>query len=220
MIQIWRRHAREHGDASLRALPPIVPLVLYTGSRRWTVPEGLGQMIAGDPDLSFLPGASYILRNIGEIPTDRLSRDAALKAVLITMKREALDRLTEVVTGLPERSDLRRQVIEYILRVYDNVDIEGISEALRRENASDLEAYVGTIADTLLEQGEARGLVKGLAEGKAETLTRLLERRFGYLPRQDRARIAAAEISQIEAWLDAVLDAPDLNTIFAVDNRH
>ena len=227
MIRVWRRHAKEHGDASLRALPPIVPLVLYAGSRRWTVPEGLGQMIAGDPELSFLPGASYILRNIGEIPTDRLSRDAALKAVLITMKREALECLTEVVTGLPEGSALRRQVIEYILRVYDDVDIEGISEALRRENATDLEAYVGTIADTLLAEGKARGLAeglavgeeKGLAEGKAETLTRQLERRFGPLPRQERARIAAAELGQIEAWLDAVLDAPDLKSVFAAGNQ-
>ena len=65
MIRIWRGHVKEHGAASRRRLPPIiVPLVLYAGTRDWTVPEGIGDMIAGDPELAFLPGASYILRNL------------------------------------------------------------------------------------------------------------------------------------------------------------
>lgn len=152
------------------------------------------------------------------------------------MKREALDHLTEVVKGLPEGSDLRRQVIEYIVRVYDDVDVEGMSKALRRENATDLDAYVGTIADTLLAEGKACGLAEGLAvgeakglaegkaeglaEGKAETLARLLERRFGPLPRKEQERIATAEIGQIVTWFDAAIDAPDLVSVFEPNARH
>lgn len=51
MIRVWRRHTKEHGEASLRKLPPIIPLVLYAGKRKWTVPEGLCEMIAGEPEL-------------------------------------------------------------------------------------------------------------------------------------------------------------------------
>lgn len=91
---------------------------------------------------------------------------------------------------------------------------------------------MGTIVETLKQEalltGEARGLAKGKAEGIAEglvvgladTLTRLLKRRFGPLPRKLRDRIAAAELNEIEAWLDAILDAPDLEAVFATDTPH
>ena len=217
MLRIWRRHVREAGSGALRALPPIVPVVLYAGSRRWTVAEGLGQMVAGPPDLAFLPGASYILRNVGEIPAEALSGDAALRAVLVTMRREAMEHLAELSEALPGTGDLLRQVIGYILRVYDGVDLEGLTEALRRDGATEMEAAVGTIAETLLERGEMRGLVRGKAEGKAEALGRLLERRFGPLPKVLPDRIAAADLGRIEAWFDAAVDAPDLASVFGPD---
>ncbi len=50
----------------------------------------------------------------------------------------------------------------------------------------------------------------GIAEGKEEDLTRLLARRFGPLPAWAAARIAAAPIAQLDAWLDGILDAPSL----------
>ena len=81
---------------------------------------------------------------------------------------------------------------------------------------------MGTIAETLLEQGQARGLVKGRvegrvegrAEGKVETLTRLLECRFGPVPGDIRNRIAHAGLAEIDTWFDAAIDAPDLAAVF------
>ncbi|WP_286209124.1 DUF4351 domain-containing protein [Azospirillum sp. A1-3] len=54
------------------------------------------------------------------------------------------------------------------------------------------------------------------AEGKAETLLRLLERRFPPVPETRRAQVQAATVEQLDAWLDAVLDAPDLDAVFEV----
>ncbi len=235
MVRIWKRYAGT-GTARLRALPPIIPVVVYHGAPPWTVPDSLRDMIAtDDPDLAFLPGAGYILRNLRAMEIDALSRNAALKAGFITLRRQALAFLAEIAGSLPEGTDLRRQVLEYVLRVY-NVDLDALRATLRTGGHNELEALMGTIAETLLEQGkaeglkagEARGLARGEAkgkaegkvEGKAETLGRLLERRFGPLPRDIETRIAAAEPDRIEAWLDAVLDAPDLATVFAQDRPH
>ncbi len=227
MIRIWKRHAGTRA-ARLRALPPIIPVVVYHGAATWTVADSLRDMIATeDPDLAFLPGAGYILRNLRAMEIDALSRNAALKAGFITLRREALAFLTEIARSLPAGSDLRRQVLEYVLRVY-NVDMDDLRALLRTGGHNELEALVGTIAETLLEQGEARGLAKGearglakgKAEGKAETLRRQLERRFGPLPRDIEARVADAGPERIEDWLDAVLDAPDLATVFAQDRPH
>ena len=224
MVQIWRRHVKENGTASRRMLPPIVPLVLYAGEQRWSVPDGLGDMIAGPPELAFLPGASYILRNIGEIPVESLSRNAILRSVLITMKREAMDYLADVVEGLPKGSDLRKQVVRYIEKVYLDVGLEDIMAELRRLGAYDMEAYMGTIAQTMRAEGKAEGLAEGLAtglaEGKAATLLRLLQRRFGPVPRAMRDRIAAADVAQVEVWFDAAIDAPSLSAVFDPNAPH
>lgn len=64
------------------------------------------------------------------------------------------------------------------------------------------------------EEGREEGLKEGRAEGllqaKADTLTRLLVRRFGSLPGWAAARIAAADLAQLDAWIDGLLDARDL----------
>ena len=97
-----------------------------------------------------------------------LSRNAGLRAGFITMRQEALAHLAEIAESLPEGSDLRRQVLEYVLRVY-NVELGELRTRLRDAGHTELEALVGTIADTLIkqgiEQGEARGLLKGEAHG-------------------------------------------------------
>jgi hypothetical protein len=57
---------------------------------------------------------------------------------------------------------------------------------------------------------------KGEAKGKAETLLRLLSHRFQAVPETRRAQVLAAPPEQLDAWLDAVLDAGSLDEIFAV----
>ncbi len=111
MVRIWKRYAGT-GTARLRALPPIIPVVVYHGAEPWTVPDSLRDMIAtDDPDLAFLPGAGYILRNLRAMEIDALSRNAALRAGFITLRQEALAFLAEIAGSLPEGTDLRRQVL-------------------------------------------------------------------------------------------------------------
>ena len=59
----------------------------------------------------------------------------------------------------------------------------------------------------------AKGEAKGRAEGKAEDLKRLLARRFGHLPKWAAARIDAADIDQMDAWLDGIFDAKTLEAL-------
>ena len=62
--------------------------------------------------------------------------------------------------------------------------------------------------------GLQKGRQEGRQEGKALLLQRLLTRRFGSLPPTIQARIAAASIEEIDAWVDAFIDAPSLEAIF------
>jgi hypothetical protein len=54
---------------------------------------------------------------------------------------------------------------------------------------------------------------KGEAKGKGEDLQRLLTRRFGPLPAWAQARIAQADMAQLDIWLDGILDTPSLEAL-------
>ena len=218
MARIWKRYA---GDShrKLRNLPPIIPMVAYTGKKAWNVPAGLAEMIASpDPELAFLPGERYIVRSLRAMPVDALSRNPALRAGFIALRQEALDYLSAITQTLPEGSVLWRQILEYVVRTYDDVDIDDLKAALLREGHTELEVVMGTIAETLLEQGSERGFAKGKAEGlaagKAELLTQLLTRRFGPLPEPVTNRITWGSLADLESWFDAAIDAPDIDSVF------
>ena len=173
MVRIWQRHAQGAAER-LRALPPIVPMVLYHGEERWSVPDGIGEMIApSDPALVFLPGARFILRNLRGLPTEALSRDPVLRSGFIVLTGRAVAHMDTIVEGLgPETPVLQRQIAEYILAVYPDADLERLMEALQAVRTGPLEAMVGTIAERLRQEGRIEGLQAGEALGlqKGEAL--------------------------------------------------
>ena len=59
------------------------------------------------------------------------------------------------------------QVLEYIVRTYPDLEFARLQAELRRAQYLELEAKVGTIAETLIAEGEARGKRQGIVEGEA-----------------------------------------------------
>jgi flagellar biosynthesis/type III secretory pathway protein FliH len=68
--------------------------------------------------------------------------------------------------------------------------------------------------------GKAKGKAEGRAEGKAETLLRLLNRRFHGIPEDYRTQVLAADAGQLDAWIDAVLDAETIENVFGAPTAH
>lgn len=70
-----------------------------------------------------------------------------------------------------------------------------------------------------MQQGMQKGLETGLAKGRAEggsaLLGRMLNRRFGPLPKSIIDRLAHATPDQLEIWADRVLEADKLDDVFA-----
>ncbi len=83
------------------------------------------------------------------------------------------------------------------------------------EEAKAMPLQIDIERDPYLAQLVLKGRAEGRAEGEAEALLRLAERRFGPLPAALRARVLAAGPAAVECWLDRLIDAPDLETLFA-----
>ena len=66
-----------------------------------------------------------------------------------------------------------------------------------------------------IRQGKIEGKIEGQREGQAALLERLLTRRFGPLREEDRARLEAATLEQLEQWSDRMLDATTIEAVFS-----
>ncbi len=66
-----------------------------------------------------------------------------------------------------------------------------------------------------LQAGKQEGRQEGRQEAESLVLQRLLVKRFGVLPKDKKAAIAVASSEQLEIWLDRVLDAESLESVFS-----
>jgi len=236
MINIWKRYADDHPDR-LNRLPAILPLVFYHGTRTWRVPRSLFDMVADDEDLRpFTRSMAYILRDLGRMAQPQFASSPEIRAVFqalhISRQGEVgVDLLIDLLTRLVDGSDLESAVLNYIVRVM-NTQPATLETALRRAKPERWETLMGTIAETWIEQGEARGKAAGIAEGeargkaagiaegeargKAETFLRLAHLKFGDLPERRVEAVHAASSAQLDRWLEPLLTAENLEDVFDV----
>jgi len=104
-------------------------------------------------------------------------------------------------------------VLQYVIACY-KIEPELLERAMRLARPQDGEALMGTIAEKWLQEGRQEGIQEGMQKGEANTLARLLERRFGAVPDAVRERVATASLEQLDTWLDTVIDAESLDEVF------
>ena len=75
-------------------------------------------------------------------------------------------------------------------------------------------SVIGRARAEAIAEGEVRRRAEGEAMGRASLLTRLLEPRFGRLPARVRERVRSASVQDLDAWGDAVPNAPTLEAVF------
>ena len=145
---------------------------------------------------------------------DWLADQPELGKMIARWLRATLRRKTGSTMVLPEIDDLqelRVMLADRLERWGQEKVALGLQEGLQKGLQEGLQKG--------LQKGRREGRQEGRREGRQEEgallLQRLLTRRFGSLPPTIQARIAAASIEEIDAWVDAFIDAPSLEAIFA-----
>lgn len=163
----------------------------------------------------FTPNSECILCDLGSYESDELSQDvvswALLSALAISRSEPAsLDRLHKVLAALPKDHPLLAPLLRYIVLTMD-VDMDVLERIGRDARPQDWEIAMGTIAEKWQRTY--------LAEGRVETILRLLTRRFGILPSSARRYVSEASMQDLDAWTDALLDAKSVDEVFAATAR-
>jgi predicted transposase YdaD len=202
-------------------LPPVLPLLVHQGPGGWKLSCEFADLFGSVPEplRPYLPSFRHALVDLGQIEDQALSGQARLRAFLKALKynrRPDLPQRIDIL--LAEAPVLAETDLVLILEYLDDgpVDVSDtlMREALRRLVPEQTERIMGRWTQTYFDQGKAEGLTQGCTEGGAKVLVRLIEKRFGVVSPQLRQRIFSADVATLEAWVERVFDAPDLQSVF------
>jgi hypothetical protein len=219
---LWQHLVNEKRLPPDGRLPPILPVVLYNGDRRWAAPLALRELVglSGDSPLwQWQPAMRYQIVDEGAFPEDDLARRDALLALLFRLESSPdpaqvvvlTDALLAWFQGHPGFERVRSVFVEMLgALLAPGVRVPDELLEMRNMLATRWEVWERN-RDQELREGEQRGQQRG----EANLLRRLLERRFGALPDWTLDRIAAADSATLEKWGLRVLDAGSLDDVLA-----
>jgi len=215
-------------------LPPILPVVLYSGERPWRASRELSALIdsrVSDLDdyqlqLRYLLIDEAALLRAGGLPEQNLA------ALLFRLEHSnAIEQIPELLHTLIQTmkgsgfEELNRSFTAYIQYLV-------LARAQPHEpvplatNLQELAMLISEKPGLWARQWEHEGRLKGrkegrkegreegLHEGAATLLNTLLQRKFGPLPDWASARIAQADTDALQQWVLNVLDAAQIEDVF------
>lgn len=236
VVRIWERALRE-SETPLRALPAVVPIVLFHGPRPWTGPRRLSDLLDLPEALRtsvgpYVPAFDLLIDDLGAVePSAVQAREAGLLGRLaLVFLKAATDEsdmlgvwsrvkpLVDQLVSLPSGRDGLMLLASYTMNVREmepRVLVEHVRRVLGPKVGDEVMA---TTAEQLRAQGRVEGRAEGRAEGRIEgtraLLLRLVQKRFGALPPAVQTRVATASVADLEAWTDRVVDARTIDEVF------
>ena len=226
MMQIWEAQRKEWESDQVPVsewrLQPILPILFYTGDRRWTAPLSLTAIMDVPEILSrFVPSFDTLFLGVKSTEPEVLTEAGhPLGWLLSVLQKEDVEDTSEISEALsaavshlgavdeafsPQVAEAFRYFVQLIYH-RRSVDERDALIGIIRDHIEDkevLETMAQTTAELLMEQGEARGLVKGKVEGKQDAVLKILRIRFPDV--SDTLLHKIAEIRSVPK-LDALLE--------------
>lgn len=155
-------------------LPPIVPVVLYNGKKRWTAPVQLSELIADLPhNIShYKPNLRYLLLDEGRFSQDELNPLKNLAAAVFRLENAQTH--TDIMAVVDDLLRWLKQPQQQALNRYFTLWIKRVLRSARNleqpiENLNDLTEVRTMLAETVkgwASQWKAEGLAEGRQEGR------------------------------------------------------
>jgi hypothetical protein len=233
VVQIYKRQMqaweKEHGSSEDFEFQPVLPIVLYSGTRTWERLESLRELIAQVEELSeVLPEFLPLFLNISKTPGEELEeRGGAFGLLLRLVQQRKLRRsvfeetLSRVVRSLEKQmaDDDRKRWLDLLSYVHaliyherDEPEREELS--LRVADSLDNDAHRKEVYDmgrTIAEALQEEGIRKGELSFARRTLLSQLQLKFKKVPADIVQRIEITDsVEQLTDWLNALIKAKKL----------
>jgi hypothetical protein len=233
MVQIWRGEADDweakHLPPEEQWLHPIVPLVYYTGERRWSAPTDLVSLMKLPKALAriFVPNFVPLFLSLRDTPPEELTAQAtAIGYALRVWQAEqrpleefevALREAFSGLEGLTEQQEALWTRVAWFIMLFvyhrrDEVQLRDmVLEQVRQSHFSEKERMVA-MGMSIAQQLEARAT--------RAALEAVLVARFGPVPDEIRQVIDAANPEALSAWIPRAAVATTLAEVGISADTH
>ncbi len=215
-------------------LPPVLPVVLYSGERKWTAATDIVQLVQDVPGgLSrYRPRLQYLLLSERAYKDDEeLQNLNNLVAALFRLEnskdpQQLLDVVIHLLQWLagPEQDSLRRAFTVWFSRV---LFPSRITET-NKPSIEELDEVKTMLAERVkewnresmqrgmqkgMQKGMQRGMQRGMQKGALNLLARQLEIKFGPIAPEVMIRLEQADEQQLLEWSEQILTASNISDI-------
>ena len=231
VVQVYKHQVREwsktHRAFARVRLDPVLPVVFYTGTRRWASVGRLVDLVQmGEQFESATPAMEPLFINLSALAAEKLEAEGGffgwvLRLIQQRKSRPAefqqlLNRVVQHLETMPAEARLRwLELLSYIMAlVYperDPSERPGLQDTIEvsvqtDEHRQEVFQMRRTIADELKEEGAIGALQRALM--------RQLRSRFGELPDDVVSTIRAThDPAQLDEWLDGFARAKTLDDV-------
>lgn len=178
MSSIWLDHAEN--QASNAKLPPIFPIVLYSGNERWTAATEFRELLE-KPDLfeDYVPHFKYFKIAANEYTqTQLLKLSNVVSMLFLAETQHDIETLKEELLSLFDKKE-DKQAISLLLNWFEQLMIHGHREPIdyqaletiyhsKEEARTMLENTIARERQTFFDNGKLEGKLEGKIEGKIE----------------------------------------------------
>lgn len=179
-------HLRKQKSArSGQGLPPVFPVVLYNGSRRWTARQDIYEMVVPEPPdflRPYQPHLRYYLVDEGAYTKAKLhGRPSALSGIFeieFASSRQALqaavNRIVAIIEAAPNKHRLDRVITRWLKR-----HLVRMSADVNLDNVNSLVEDQSMLAENLQhwsKKDREEGRQEGLQKARLETAHKLIDR--------------------------------------------
>ena len=222
---LYQRLAADGVLRAHRALPPVLPVVIYNGRRPWTAPVDTTDLVAAKSELlaSYQPSQRYYLLDAARVSHADLPSGNLVSALISLEKTRDTAHLVEPLKVLidllraADDDDLTQVFVTWLhqgLRVADRLPA-GERDPLGQlqETHTMLEENMREWTREWLEQGRAQGIEQGRAQGIEQGIEQGRDEERALLCRQAARKFDAAAAEELAAALAGVTDPDRLGRV-------
>ena len=206
-----------------RRLPEIVPLVLYTGAKRWGYSLQLAELVAAAGNATHVPRFRPLLVDLARRKDSAFNGSVRTVVALLFLKylSRRIDRAAAgVLLQAMHREPLTPELREFFQSCYralaarkEAEEIAVLVEAAKSYGYPDTQEDLMTWEQEVKTKGRQEGISLGQLRDKQDVLIRLLDRKFG-IGEAERELIREVEDPvRLDAALDEILFAENRDAV-------
>ena len=217
ITDIWELHENQSTEDKL---PPIIPILIYHGKKRWSFGDQLSELIGDSPEsiVDYIPDYRYLVYDFSEYSDSEIKGEIKLRIFLKLISHifdddfeNGLRKVLPLMNKLQEKStgmEYIETVVKYILNTGEEMSLQELNKKVK-DISSEGSEFIMTIAEKLIEEGKR----EGRREAMEDMVIKLLKNKFNNLPKKYKTKIKGLNIEKLELIFNQLTDIDRLSEL-------